>query len=294
MDQKILKPTASLLLTRPVFTIKARTNLLENTPAIAGVFSLIYTISVTLAVLFFIIGAIYGSFLNMLLWRLPRKETIGGRSYCPSCKHRLSPSDLIPIVSYLVLAGRCRYCRARIPIRYLAVELVCALTLSAYALWAGPLSVGVIFGAYIVLTLLGLLFFDLYYMILPDALMVPAIIIIAFYDIFAVPNSLEHFGAALLSALFFGIIYTASKGGWLGLGDVKLVFLIGLLLGYLLTYAAVVLAVWLGAAVGLTMVVSRRATMKNALPFGAFLCLTTLVFFIFRNEFSFPQTLFGW
>src|SRR3989344_1100766 len=126
--------------------------------------------AIYLGFLFLIIGATYGSFLNMLLWRLPQGLTLGGRSQCPKCKAQIAWYDLVPILSYLILRGRCRACQGNIDRRYWLVEASAGAASLLFGFFAAPdLSMaGAIVGIYMTLTLISLLFFDLFYMILPD------------------------------------------------------------------------------------------------------------------------------
>jgi len=245
-------------------------------------------------VLFFIIGAVYGSFLNMLLWRLPRGRGFGGRSRCPLCQAQLAWHNLVPIFSFIFILGRCRACRARIPNRYLLVEIVSAVALGLFGFFAMPVLtiVPMLFGVYIAFTLLVLFFFDLYYFILPDVVMIPAILIVALYTIFVGANPIQHLVTALISGLFFGILYVASKGRWLGFGDVKLAILLGLVFGYPLSYLIIIASVWVGAITGLVMMALGKATMKKALPFGAFLCSVALIVLIFYDKLTYIEIFF--
>ena len=247
-----------------------------------------------IATLFFIIGAVYGSFLNMLLWRLPRDQGLGGRSRCPLCQAQLAWHNLIPIFSFIFLLGRCRTCRARIPNRYLLVEIVSAATLGLFGFFVVPVLtiVPMIFGVCIAFTLLVLLFFDLYYFILPDMVVIPAILIVMLYAIFVGANPVQHLVTALISGLFFGILYVVSKGRWLGFGDVKLAILLGLIFGYPLSYLIILASVWVGAITGLVMIALGKATMKKALPFGAFLCSVALIVLIFYDKLTYIEIFF--
>ncbi len=233
----------------------------------------------------FILGLIFGSFLNVLLWRLPEGKGIGGRSKCRSCHHTLAWYDLIPILSFIYLRGKCRYCDTPIHIRYPVVELATALSLVLFMIFRQPaLNADSIITAFIIVVLVSLVFFDFLYFILPDVLILPAATIYLAYDIMRVPNVASYIITGLLLAAFFAIIYAVSKGRSLGFGDVKLALLIGLVLGYPLGFIAVIGGIWLASIVALLLMFLKRVGPKDAIPLGSFLALSTIICIIFYNE----------
>lgn len=233
-------------------------------------------------------GLIYGSFLNVLLWRLPEEKGIGGRSHCRTCHHQLVWYDLIPILSFIILRGQCRYCHERIHFRYPIVELTIAIVMGVFFTVRTPLlnfeTIITIFG---LLILASLFFFDLFYLILPDILIFPAIGIYALYDLTQLAHPLPYILTALLSAGFFAILYAVSKGKKLGFGDVKLAFFLGLIFGYPLGFITIVLGIWLAALVSVGLLLTGRATRATAIPLGSFLTIVAIVSIIFYHE-TFP------
>jgi len=233
----------------------------------------------------FIFGTIYGSFLNVLLWHLPEGKGIGGRSHCRSCHHQLAWYDLIPLVSFIILHGKCRYCHQRIHIRYPIVEMSTAIVLALFfAIRQPSVNLEIIMAILALLVLVSLLFFDLLYLILPDALLLPTIVIFAIYDIVKTSSPFSYFLTALLSAVFFAILYLVSRGKNLGFGDVKLAFLIGLILGYPFGFLAIVGGVWLAAIVAIVLLALKRVGLKDAIPLGSFLTFSTIICIIFYHE----------
>lgn len=232
----------------------------------------------------FIFGTIFGSFLNMLLWRLPRSESIGGRSRCPVCGRALSWFDLVPILSFFILRGRCRRCHSRIPTRYPVVELTSGAVLAAIAQVGPPPGMPLVLAFLAALVLVGVLFFDLYHFLIPDAFILPAVVTFGTYV------TLWRNWQTLLSgfglAAFFAILYLASKGRRLGFGDVKLSFLIGLMFGWPIGLLVTVGGIWLGAAWGLLLLVLGRATGRTPLPFGSFLSAASIYALIFHETFG--------
>lgn len=239
----------------------------------------------------FLGGAIYGSFLNMLLWRLPRREGIMGRSHCTSCDKTIAWYDLIPVLSFFLLSGKCRHCKKTISLRYLIVEIVCGITLAGFAYTSGfynPHS-GALIAA--VLIFLSLLFFDLYFFVLPDIITFPAIIGFFAYNVLT-HTGFNPFLSGLLYALFFGMIYMVSRGRWLGFGDVKLVLLIGLIFGYPLGFMVIVGGIWIGAGVAIVLLASRKTALGKALPLGSFLSIAAILAIIFQYEIQYLERFF--
>lgn len=232
-----------------------------------------------------LIGAAIGSFLNVVIWRVPRGESVvAPPSACPRCGHLIRPRDNVPVVSWLVLRGRCRDCKAPISVRYPLVELgtVVAFLLAPAAVgwtWALP--------AYLFLAALGiaLALIDLDVHRLPDALVLPA------YPVLAGLLALASWGAddwpALLRAAIGGAILAAVyfvlwviKPGGMGLGDVKLAGVLGAGLAWLGWGALAIggfAAFVLGGVFGIGLIVLRRAGRKSRVPFGPWMVLGAAV-----------------
>jgi prepilin signal peptidase PulO-like enzyme (type II secretory pathway) len=238
-------------------------------------------------------GLIYGSFLNVLLWRLPEGKGIGGRSMCRSCGRTLVWHDLIPVISYVILSGTCRSCKAPIHARYPAVELTVAVVLGLFfAIRTPNLEISAVMSVVALLVLTTLFFFDFFYFILPDVFIFPAIAIYGAYDVFILKNPMLFFVAAFLGAGFFGILYAVSRGKKLGFGDVKLAFLLGLIFGYPLGLLTIILGVWLATGVAVLLLISKKAKLHDPIPLGSFLVLAAILCIIFYHETLLPTFLF--
>lgn len=214
---------------------------------------------------------ILGSFLNVLIHRLPRSESIAfPPSHCPACNTSLRPVDLIPILSFLFLRGRCRYCRERISWRYPAVEVLTAILLSV--MWYyGSAQARMAFVGFTAV-LIAMTFIDIDHFYLPDTLQLTAVgwWVIAFvYSPYPLRDSL--LGAVVGFGGMF-LIYLAARGG-MGLGDVKLAGVMGLYLGLRFVLLALLLAFISGAVAGLLLLITNKKGRKDALPFGPFLAL---------------------
>jgi leader peptidase (prepilin peptidase)/N-methyltransferase len=255
-----------------------------------------------------IFGAIIGSFLNVVIHRLPREQAITlPSSACPSCGAAIRPYDNIPILSFLILGGRCRSCRAPISIRYPIVEALTALLFVLVTLRDGP-SFALPFDLAFVAALIALIFIDGEHMILPNAITYPGIVFalaarIAIPYLVGAPHfddvpSLMHgplSGQPLWLVSVVGALIGALAGGgslWLmgflweklrgveamGLGDVKMMFMVGAYLGWRLTILTIFIAVFSGSLAGIGMMLRRGSrNLQVMLPFGIFLGFGAIV-----------------
>jgi leader peptidase (prepilin peptidase)/N-methyltransferase len=233
------------------------------------------------------LGAIFGSAVTALSWRLPRGESwVHGRSKCPACGHVLGPLDLVPVLSWALARGRCHYCAARVSVRYPAIELACAL----WALLAW-LKLGLVPELAAVLPwgwlLVALTVIDLDFKLLPDALTLPGTLI-------AVAAALLGPGArhALLGIvvgsgylwLFAWVWATFLKREGMGGGDIKLAAMFGALLGPVGAFLTITLAAFGGALVGALLMARGRGSMRTELPFGTFLAPAAMVVFLWGER----------
>lgn len=226
-----------------------------------------------MAVAIGMLGALIGSFVNVVVHRLPRGESlIRPRSCCPSCRVPIAPYDNVPVLSWILLRGRCRGCRTRISPRYPAVELITAITFAALVLTRGTdaaLVVELPFAA-VLLVVAGI---DLEHKIVPNRILFPA----AAYGLVAslvirpeeVPEVLISGAAAFALLLLAALAYPAG----MGMGDVKLAGVMGIFLG-LEVVPALFVAFLTGALAGLVIVARQGvAARKSGVPFGPFLAV---------------------
>jgi leader peptidase (prepilin peptidase)/N-methyltransferase len=221
----------------------------------------------------FSLGISIGSFLNVVVWRLPRGEGVAaGRSHCPACGHNLSVIDLIPLLGYFFLKGRCRYCRAPISARYPLVEFAtgCFFLL---ALWQQGLSVGTVGLCWFYSVLLAVSLIDIDYQIIPDRLLLaglPAVVLLFFAA--TSPGWVSLLIGGTGGFLFLLAIVLISRGG-MGGGDVKLAGYLGLCLGWKLLSIALFLGFILGGLVGVYLLIFKKKGRKDEVPFGPFLAI---------------------
>lgn len=244
----------------------------------------------------FVLGLCFGSFVNALVWRLhAKKDWVKERSICPNCKHVLAPLDLIPVISWVALRGKCRYCKKPISWQYPIVELItAALFVGSYIFWPVPFNnfqiIQFIIWLGVLISFMALLVYDLRWMILPDKLVLATTIgalLIATIRFINNPNSqtfLNPFWGVLCIAGLFYVLFQISKGKWIGGGDVKLGVPLGLLVGgpsnALLT---VFLASVLGSLVGIPLILNNRKALTARIPFGPFLIVATIIVFLFGS-----------
>jgi leader peptidase (prepilin peptidase)/N-methyltransferase len=222
-------------------------------------------------------GAIVGSFLNVCIYRLPLgKSVVWPASACARCGRPLAWFENIPVVSYAVLRGRCRTCGDRISLRYPTVETITAAMFALGWWYYGP---GVLLASRLVLgcTLLVLFEIDREHQILPNAITLPGIAVGFAFSLFTAPGWVSSLagiviGGGSLLAIAYGYYFLRHEEG-LGMGDVKMLALIGAFLGWRLTLLALMMASLSGSIIGVTLIVTKRGGMKSALPFGTFLAL---------------------
>ncbi|MDH5542491.1 MAG: prepilin peptidase [Nitrospinota bacterium] len=233
---------------------------------------------------FFIIGASVGSFLNVVIHRLPeRKSVVTPRSSCPNCGASIKPWNNIPLISYLLLRGRCPDCKAGISPRYPLVEFICALIfLSSYNQFGvTPASIVYMFFS---ASLIAITFIDLDHMIIPDVITLPGIPLGLLFAWLILPIGIESSVWGLVSggALFF-ILALLVPGG-MGGGDIKLIAMIGAFLGLKSVLFTIFLGSFIGSIVGITSIIILGKGRKTKIPFGPFLAIGALLS-LFHDEF---------
>ncbi len=262
-------------------------------------------ILVALYILF--LGICAGSFVNALVWRLHEQNKkknfkpsiINGRSMCTQCKHELAWYDLVPIFSWLILRGKCRYCKKPISLQYPIVELVAGFVfVGSYLFWPVTVHTG---GQWLLLAtwltcsvgLLALAVYDLHWMLLPNKIIYPTFLVafvgrLVFIIVFGTRPwhllLLWIFSVAISSGIFF-LLFTVSKGKWIGFGDVRL----GLITGTLLadpakSMAMLFLASLIGTAVIVPALTRGDKKMTSKLPYGPFLIIATGVLVVFGDS----------
>ena len=244
---------------------------------------------ITLYIFAFIFGAVVGSFLNVCICRLPKGESIVfPPSHCPACGFTLPFYDNIPLISWLILRGRCRSCRGPISFRYPLVELISALlTLFLFKRFGLSLPFGILFifcSAMVVIT-----FIDLDHMIIPDVISLPGIIL-GFVFSFFIPqlgwlNSLLGILAGGGSLYLVASLYqrfTGKEG--MGGGDIKLLAMMGAFFGWQAIPFIIFISALTGSVIGITLMLVQKKDGKLAIPFGPFLALSSIVHIFYGRQ----------
>ncbi|KYO65838.1 prepilin peptidase [Thermovenabulum gondwanense] len=230
----------------------------------------------------FILGAIIGSFINVVVYRVPQKMSIVyPSSHCPFCKKRLEVFELIPVVSFLLQKGRCRNCGERIPIRYFFIELLTGILFTLLFFKFGY-NLSFIKFALFVSVLLSLTFIDLEHYILPDEIIIFGLVCGIIF-VFIEKNFYTSLLGGLIGFTFMAVIFLLSRGG-MGGGDVKLALLIGLFTGIRFILLSILTSFVVGAFIGIILIFIKRKNLKDPIPFGPFLSLGAIFSILFGEE----------
>jgi len=260
--------------------------------------------------LIFIFGLCVGSFLNVLIDRIPKNEQVfKGRSYCDNCKRKLKWYDMIPVTSFLFLRRKCRYCHSPISFYYPLVEILTGIIFICVYFYVlklnnlpftifhlsfdstieqfSNLTINYVYLLFITCSLIVIFFSDLKYGIIPDKIIFPAVIITIAYQVLSIlypqiiNNQLSIFNSlfsATSAFIFMFLLFLITKGKGMGFGDVKFAFLMGLVLGFPNIISAFYLAFLTGAVVGIILIIwGKKKLGDGKIPFGPFLVLGTFL-----------------
>jgi leader peptidase (prepilin peptidase)/N-methyltransferase len=244
-----------------------------------------------------VMGLIVGSFLNVVISRTKLGSSFAkGRSRCLHCKHRLGVWDLIPLLSFIFLLGRCRYCGKRISVQYPLVELITSLVFVGFALnntniWE-VLLLWAISSVFIVIAV-----YDLKHFLILDKFTFFGFALVVVYAFIKDALLSGLLGAAIISG-FFLFQYFISKGRWIGFGDVKFGLLMGMVTGFPLAILSLFMGYVSGALVGIALIGLKKKHLSSRLPFGTFLAFATIFALLYGQEIltwyleliGFPQT----
>lgn len=236
-----------------------------------------------------VLGLLVGSFLNVLIVRIPKMESIVyPASHCVSCNHKLAAIDLIPVISYILLGGKCRYCGCKISPRYTLVELLMGV-LAACAFIAYGVSVEFVVSFVFQAILIVTAFIDLEHKIIPDVLVVAGTavgVILSIYSIFHKVSFYDVWYSPIVGMVLVPVVlYIVSKIGGriyktdyaIGLGDVRLFIPIGMIMGYKLSIMALIIAVLFGGLCGIYLILKDRANSKMEIPFAPFISVGSVI-----------------
>ncbi len=245
-------------------------------------------------VLCFIFGSIMGSFYHVVATRLSNDESIiSPGSHCPRCNYFLKWYDNIPIISYIILKGRCRNCHSRIPISYLVVEIITGM-LFAVCFHSYHFSLDFLIALIFVSSLIIVIISDIEYMIILDEVLVVSTLVIMLIYVFSngfstvgILETVKHIYSGI--GAFLSMYFIKFIGDWafkkesLGGGDIKLMFLFGLVIGFPMAICTIFLATFIAFPIALIILISDK---ENIIPFGPFLSMSAILIMVAKFDFS--------
>lgn len=254
------------------------------------------------AIILFVIGTFFGSFLSVVIYRIheQKKGIFFGKSECPYCHERLKPRDLIPIISFFIHRGKCRVCKKNISPHYLFLEIITGLVFLIFYIEYTFIEISqfnqIIFNSniwflYVFYTIIGIFliaiwFYDLKYLEIPQTLVIPPIIIILLVSfILPGPGIISMLIGALLAIIFFGIQVWISHESWMGMGDVYVGVLIGLLLGWKYLIICLLFSYIIGSLASMVLLIAGKVNTKSKIPFAPFLVIATFITLFFGDFF---------
>ncbi|HWI48052.1 MAG TPA: prepilin peptidase [Rummeliibacillus sp.] len=236
------------------------------------------------AVFFMLFGLVFGSFFNVVGLRVPKGESIiTPPSHCDGCKRRLTAIDLVPVLSYIFLGGKCRTCGAKIGFFHPLMELLTGILFTLAYLQFGftpELAVALLFISLLVIITVS----DIAYMLIPDKVLLPFAVVLSICRVF---SPLDPWWDAIVgAAVGFGILFIiafVSKGG-MGGGDIKLFFVIGLVLGFKLTIVALFMSAVIGLVAGVVQLMWQKKGRKQPIPFGPWIAVGSVLTYFYGQE----------
>lgn len=233
-------------------------------------------------IILFIVGTVVGSFLNVCIYRIPREESVVlPPSHCPYCNTTLKFIDLIPIISFIIQKGRCRYCGEKISLRYPLVEsitgIIFILTYTSYGISLKGL-IFLIFSS----SLIVIFFIDLSFQIIPNVVTYPGIVLGLFFSHWTVglKDALYGFILGVSIFLILGLLWKGGMGG----GDIKLAGMMGTFLGVKSLIFALFFSFLLGSFVGIILIILKLKTLKTHIPFGPFLVVGSFLLLFYQEQ----------
>lgn len=233
------------------------------------------------SIVFLILGTIFGSFLNVVIYRIPRNESIiYGRSHCPNCNHTLSPIELIPVLSFIFLGAKCKECKTTISLRYPLIEtLTGVLFLISYKTFGLSMQLPISFGLSLILISITMIDIDTFE--IKDRFQI-LMLVLAIINLFLTPLPiLDHFIGFFIISIPFYIIAIITDG--IGGGDIKLIAIAGLLLGYKATIVSFFVSVISASLFACYLLVIKKSNRKAQMAFGPFLCIGIYIAFHFAE-----------
>lgn len=246
----------------------------------------------------FIFGLIIGSFLNCLIWRLHTGESLLGRSYCPKCKAQIAWYDNIPLLSFLLLGGKCRQCGRGIAWQYPLIELATGLLFalayflnyelrimdSGFIIYDSLFMIQLLRDWFLIAVMIVIFIYDLRWYLILDLVTLPACLAILILNLFLGFNLWDLLISGIIGGSFFLVQFLISRGKWIGGGDIRLGLLMGLALGWPAVLTAIILSYFMGSIVGLGLIISGKKQWGSELPLGVFLSAGTIIVLFWHEQ----------
>ncbi len=238
----------------------------------------------------FLFGTIIGSFINCLIYRLHENKTLGGRSFCPKCKHKIAWYDNLPVISFLFLKAKCRHCKQKISWQYPIVEFItgvlflivfiinCKLNIiNCLQIINYKLQIEILRDFLIISIMIVIFLYDLKYYLILDKVTLPAILVFSAINLFLGMSWQNMLISGIIGGSFFLIQFVVSKGKWIGGGDIRLGVLMGVILGWPMVILAIFLAYIIGSVISVGLVVGGKKKWGSQVPLGIFLTVATVI-----------------
>jgi leader peptidase (prepilin peptidase) / N-methyltransferase len=248
----------------------------------------------------FLLGLCIGSFLNCLIYRLHEGKSLGGRSFCPKCKHGIAWYDNIPVISFILLRGKCRHCAGRISLQYPVVEFITGLLfvlafniqypisniqsifniqyqISNILISQYPSILALLRDWFLISIMIIIFIYDLRWYLILDIISLPACAVVIILNLLIGMSWQNMLISGIIGGSFFLIQFLISRGKWIGGGDIRLGLLMGLALGWPLILEALFIAYILGSIVGIYLIVTKKKEIGSQVPLGIFLSVATVV-----------------
>lgn len=244
----------------------------------------------------FIFGLIIGSFLNCLIWRLHKKEGLFNRSYCPKCKKQIFWYDNIPILSFIMLKGKCRQCKKPISWQYPAIELITGILFvvafvinfqflnNFQAILNFQFSIKVLRDWFLICVMIVVFIYDLRWYLILDIVTFPACLVMLIINLILGFNLWNLLISGIIGGSFFLFQFVISKGKWIGGGDIRLGLLIGLSLGWPGVLVAIIISYFIGSIIGVGLIFGRKKQWGSEVPLGVFLSVGTVISLFWQEQ----------
>ncbi|MBI2459622.1 MAG: prepilin peptidase [Parcubacteria group bacterium] len=238
----------------------------------------------------FLFGLIIGSFLNCLIWRLHKNESLLGRSYCPKCQKQIAWYDNLPVLSFLILKGKCRQCGKPISWQYPAVELATGILFVMAVFYNFQFSIfnfQIIFNFqfsmkilrdfFLIAVMIVIFIYDLRWYLILDVITLPAGLVMLVFNLILGFSLWSLLVSGIIGGSFFFIQFLVSRGRWIGGGDIRLGLLMGLSLGWPGVLTAIIIAYFIGSVIGLSLIALGKKRWGSEVPLGVFLSVGVII-----------------